>query len=111
VHVVDRDLVLRDELVEVEAERAHVLDRSFSVSSKAMNTPGSSKSSAPRSRNSMPKSVLPQPALPQMSVGRPRGRPPRVISSSPEIPVGAFASAPRAVFAREGRDSDFPIGL
>ena len=36
----------------------------------------------------MPSSVLPQPAPPQTRVGRPRGRPPSVISSSPWIPVG-----------------------
>ena len=34
----------------------------------------------------MPKSVLPQPALPQISVGRPLGKPPPVISSRPAIP-------------------------
>src|SRR6185437_1342349 len=31
--------------------------------------------------------VLPQPAEPQRSVGRPCGRPPRVTSSSPRMPV------------------------
>ncbi len=82
--------------------------RSSCVSSKAMNTPGSSNSSAPRSRNSMASSVLPQPAAPQTRVGRPRGRPPNVISSRPAIPVGAFANAPRGVLAREGIASGFP---
>src|SRR3712207_2273871 len=38
----------------------------------------------------MAKSVLPQPAPPQTSVGRPFGRPPWVISSKPPIPVGAL---------------------
>ena len=38
----------------------------------------------------MASSVLPQPAGPQTSVGRPRGRPPPVTSSSPLMPVGAF---------------------
>src|SRR6266478_7382521 len=40
----------------------------------------------------MDKRVLPQPALPQMSVGRPLGKPPKVISSSPCIPVGVLGS-------------------
>src|SRR5450432_2814099 len=61
---------------------------SFSVSSKAINTPGSSNCAAPRTRNSAASSVLPQPAPPQTSVGRPRGSPPPVISSSPRMPVG-----------------------
>jgi hypothetical protein len=40
----------------------------------------------------MDKRVLPQPALPQTNVGRPLGKPPKVISSSPSMPVGAFRS-------------------
>ena len=39
----------------------------------------------------MPKRVFPHPALPHTSVGRPRGSPPRVISSNPSIPVGDLA--------------------
>ena len=65
---------------------------SSAVSSKAMNTPGSPNSMAPRTRNSIASSVLPQPAPPQTSVGRPRGKPPPVISSSPWMPVGALGS-------------------
>src|SRR5579863_7074192 len=61
---------------------------SASVSSKAINTPGSSNCTAPRTRNSAPNSVLPHPAPPQTSVGRPRGNPPPVISSRPWMPVG-----------------------
>src|SRR5271156_1853636 len=61
---------------------------SASVSSKDMKTPGSSNCTAPRMRNSAASSVLPQPAPPQTSVGRPRGSPPPVISSRPWIPVG-----------------------
>src|SRR2546430_15863665 len=57
-----------------------------------MKTPGSSYSSAPRTRNSRESSVLPQPAPPHTSGGRPRGSPPLVISSSPGMPVGALAS-------------------
>lgn len=34
--------------------------------------------------------VLPEPAAPQTSVGRPWGKPPPVITSKPEIPVGVF---------------------
>src|SRR5438128_2257181 len=57
-----------------------------------MNTPGSLCSSAPRTRNSIPNSDFPEPAPPLINVGRPRGRPPPVISSKPAIPVGAFAN-------------------
>src|SRR5579871_529855 len=46
---------------------------------------------APRTRNSIAVTVLPQPALPHNSVGRPRGRPPSVIWSSPIMPVGHFS--------------------
>src|SRR6185369_2254973 len=65
-----------------------------------MNTPGSLNCVAPRTRNSMAKSVLPAPALPQIRVGRPLGKPPRVISSNPGIPVGSFC---RAVGFERGR--------
>src|SRR5450830_85721 len=40
----------------------------------------------------MPRIVFPQPALPQIKLGRPFGRPPSVISSRPRIPVRDFAS-------------------
>src|SRR5271169_2560263 len=53
-----------------------------------MNTPGSPNTTAPRTRNSAANSVLPQPAPPHTSVGRPRGNPPPVISSRPWMPVG-----------------------
>ena len=66
---------------------------SSAVSSNERQTPGSSNSVAPRTRNSIPSRVLPQPAPPQTRVGRPRGRPPKVISSSPWMPVGHFGSA------------------
>ena len=68
---------------------------SSAVSSNAMKTPGSPNSVAPRTRNSIANSVLPQPAPPQTSVGRPRGSPPPVISSRPWIPDGAFGSGCR----------------
>ena len=63
---------------------------SLSVSSKARNTPGSLNSTAPRARNSIARTVLPQPAVPHKSVGLPFGRPPSVIWSNPGIPVGHF---------------------
>src|SRR5882672_6636199 len=53
-----------------------------------MKTPGSPNCIAPRTRNSAANRVLPQPAPPQTSVGRPRGNPPPVISSRPWMPVG-----------------------
>src|SRR5260221_3728583 len=58
------------------------------VSSRPTTTPASPNCAAPRTRNSAASSVLPQPAPPQTSVGRPRGRPPPVISSRPWMPVG-----------------------
>ena len=51
---------------------------SSACSSKATKTPGSPNSFAPRDRNSMASSVLPHPAPPHSSVGRPWGRPPPV---------------------------------
>src|SRR5664279_4294498 len=61
-------------------------------SSKDSRTPGSPNFCAPQARNSSPNRVLPDPAPPVTSVARPRGRPPRVISSKPSIPVGAFTN-------------------
>ncbi len=52
-------------------------------SSNVISTPGSPNCSAPLMRKLMARSVLPDPAAPQMSVGRPAGKPPFVISSSP----------------------------
>ena len=65
--------------------------RSCWPSSNASSTPGSPKSRAPRTRNSIPNRVLPDPAAPVTSVGRPCGSPPLVISSNPAMPVGAFS--------------------
>ena len=75
---------------------ATLVTRSSWASSKASSTPGSPKSRAPRTRNSMPNRVLPEPAAPVTRVGRPRGRPPLVISSKPVIPVGAFSGPARS---------------
>jgi hypothetical protein len=58
-----------------------------------MKTPGSANSVAPRTRNYIASKVLPQTAPPQISVGRPVGKPPSVISSSPRTPVGDFRKA------------------
>src|SRR5579863_7629203 len=57
-----------------------------------MHTPGSPYRTAPCTRNSIANKLLPHPALPHTRVTRPLGRPPPVTSSSPWIPVGAFAS-------------------
>ena len=72
---------------------ATFLARSSAVSSKVMKTPGSSNSVMPRTMNSIASSVLPDPAPPQTSVGRLRGKPPSVISSRPLMPVGHFCTA------------------
>jgi hypothetical protein len=45
----------------------------------------------------MAASVLPHPGEPQIKVVRPRGSPPPVIASSPEIPV-AHLGSPRLAF-------------
>src|SRR4051812_46829433 len=64
---------------------------SGAVSSKANSTPGS-PIAAPRTRNSVASSVLPDPAPPATSVVRPRGSPPDVIASRPSMPVGQCCS-------------------
>jgi hypothetical protein len=56
-----------------------------------MKTPGSPNRVAPATRNCMANSVLPHPGPPHTRVGRPAGNPPPVISSNPEIPVGALS--------------------
>ena len=48
----------------------------------------------------MANSVLPQPAAPHSSVGRPRGNPPDVTSSRPVMPVGDLTSAAARADAR-----------
>src|SRR5688500_9237729 len=53
---------------------------------------------APRTRKCKPNNVLPQPAPPQRSVGRPAGNPPPVISSSPGMPVGVFFKTGSSAF-------------
>ena len=59
----------------------------------------------------MAKSVLPLPAPPQTSVGRPRGTPPNVISSRPVMPVGAFDSdCARAGLRKSGEGALFKVG-
>src|SRR5690349_10752601 len=66
-----------------------------------MIRPGSSYFTMPLRMTLVPSSVLPEPALPQMSVGRPAGRPPPVTSSSPGTPVSTLAiprSRPRRWF-------------
>ena len=58
----------------------------------------------------MPRRVLPQPALPQTRVGRPRGKPPPVISSRPAMPVGHFSKAIRPTSAPFTNTSHEPGG-
>src|SRR5215475_12691889 len=77
------------------------LIRSAGRSSNVMNTPGSLKRVAPLCRNVTANSVLPQPAAPQMRVGRPAGRPPAVSSSSPSMPVGALGIPPAVLPAAD----------
>ena len=71
------------------------------LSSKATNTPGSPCWVAPRTRNSIARRVLPQPALSQTSVGLPRGKPSAVISSSPWMPEAALGKSRTATLRVE----------
>ena len=87
--MIERDLFLRHERVQVEAERTLSVS-SRALSSNIMNTPGSPNCVAPRTRNSIASIVLPQPALPHTSVGRPDGKPPPVMASRPVMPVRNF---------------------
>ena len=87
-HELEHQLLLGDQPVEVEAERADVGGQLFRRFLEGDEDAG--LATAPRTRNSRPRTVLPHPARPLTSVGRPRGRPPCVSSSSPAIPVGAF---------------------
>src|SRR5258708_33281479 len=80
---------------------------SWGVSSKAIRTPGSLYSRAPRTRNSIPSMVLPQPGPPQTMVVRPLGRPPPVISSSPGMPVGDFSRGSNSRTGAETAAGDF----
>ncbi len=84
------ELTVPLQLVEVEAERAHVAGDLGRDSSKLTSTPGSPYSRIPVTRKVIPSSVLPAPALPATSVTRPSGSPPPVIWSSPGMPVGDF---------------------
>src|SRR5829696_5929757 len=68
-------------------------DSSSGFSSKAINTPESPNSIAPRIINSIESKVLPQPAAPQTREGLPLGSPPPVISSKPAIPVGVLGNS------------------
>src|SRR5580658_9809482 len=82
--------------------------RSLPVSSKLTKTPGSSKRVAPFTRKIMLSSVLPQPGPPQISVGRPAGRPPSRMSSRPSIPVGALLNCDRPCSIFLGRSASLP---
>ena len=114
VDVVDGELLLRAPA----ASRSKPSERDVagraprSVSSKAMNTPGSPNSVAPRTRNSMASSVLPQPAPPQTSVGRPAGRPPRDLVEARNAREG-LPQLLRHARRRQGgrsRHAGYPIG-
>jgi hypothetical protein len=69
-----------------------LLLRSSAVSSTATKTPGSLSFSVPWTPKAIARKILPQPALPQPSVGRPFGNPLPLMSSSPQMPVGDFGS-------------------
>lgn len=93
----DMDVLEREFFCAASFPRSKPSERTLAVSSSAvssniMNTPGSPNCVAPRTRNSMARRVLPAPALPQTSVGRPAGNPPPVISSRPWMPVGDLGS-------------------
>jgi len=82
-NVIEGQLFFIRQFIQVETSERTFCVSSAAVSSNAMKTPGSPYWVAPRTRNSMARRVLPAPALPHTRVGRPRGSPPPVISSSP----------------------------
>ena len=65
---------------------------SCAFSSNIMKTPCSPNCIAPSTMKVAASMVLPHPGPPTTKVGRPRGRPPPVISSRPPMPVKAFCS-------------------
>src|SRR3954471_4605518 len=79
---------------------ATLLLMSCGDSSKAIRTPGSLNSVAPRTRNSRPIIVLPEPGPPQTMVVRPRGKPPPLIRSNPFMPVGHLGTIGRVADER-----------
>ena len=91
-HVVDDELLVGDQARHVVAERGDVGGEIIGRLLEAHEDAGLAVERAPLTRNVMPNRVLPQPAAPQMSVGRPAGRPPSVISSRPSMPVAALSS-------------------
>ncbi|HET7827054.1 MAG TPA: hypothetical protein VFK90_17085 [Anaeromyxobacter sp.] len=100
--VVDRELPLRLQPADVEPERRHVrgevrlalLERHEHAGLAVIERTADEE--------------LPDPAPPQTSVGRPRGRPPSVISSRPRMPDGAFArgASSRDLRVRDERPRD-----
>ena len=77
---------------EIEAERPGVLGQIGDRFLERDEHAGLPYCVAPRTRNSRPNIVFPAPAPPLTSVGRPRGRPPPVISSRPWMPVRVLRS-------------------
>jgi hypothetical protein len=90
VHVVDRAAFSAAQLVEVVAERAHVGRQLLGVFLERDNTPGSENDSAPFTRKLTPEQGFSGAGTARHERGSAGGRPPKVISSSPDIPVGAF---------------------
>ena len=98
--VIDGELVSATSRPRSKPSEATFLASSSSVSSKEMKTPGSPYSSAPSHKEVRANSVLPQPAPPQISVGRLQGSPPPVISSSPLMPDGTLTRGVTAAIAK-----------
>ena len=92
VDVVQHDLLLRCEvLAESKPSERTLAVSSAAFSSNIMNTPGSPNCVAPRTRNSMASIVLPQPAVPQISVGRPAGTRRRLSHRAPGFRWGLWS--------------------
>ena len=89
--MVDGKLARGDQGFEIVAERADICGEIFGALLEAHEDPGLAESATPCTRNVRPNRVFPDPAAPQMRVGLPAGRPPKVIASNPAMPVGAFA--------------------
>ena len=90
VDVVDDELLLRHQQIEVVAERAHVLREFRGVFLEGHEHARLRELLRAVHEKADAQQCLAGPGPPDTSVGRPCGRPPLVMSSSPGIPVGAF---------------------
>ena len=97
---IDEHQLVRGQLAYAPSEAFDVLLDWLAVSSNATKIPGSPSKVAPWTTNCSAKIVLPAPGPPTNNDVRPLGKPPRVISSKPRMPVGALGLTMGAVELR-----------